>query len=145
MNMSIVQQWIDFLRTWKFILNEVQKRNIPSLFSVLPCIAFLKEDDSLNREEKGRTWYALIRCTLHYQVYHADIRLLFICMIIDNGISIALCHKTSVSFIKFNVPIRSYAYNRRVSTPELQSIQISNTSSNRRMPSNMPKKDSERS
>ncbi len=52
-NMSIVQQLIEFLQPWKYILTEVQKGNAPSLFAVLPCITFLKED-LINREKKEK-------------------------------------------------------------------------------------------
>jgi hypothetical protein len=53
--MSIVQQLVDFLQSWKLILNEVRKRNASSLVSVLSLGAFLKED-LLNREKKKKTW-----------------------------------------------------------------------------------------
>ncbi len=52
-NMSIVQQLIEFLQPWKHILKEIQKGNSPSLFTVLPCITFLKED-LINREKKEK-------------------------------------------------------------------------------------------
>ena len=48
-NMSTVHSLIEFLQPWKYILSEVQKGNSPSLFTVLPCISFLKED-LINRE-----------------------------------------------------------------------------------------------
>jgi hypothetical protein len=52
-NMTTVQQLIDFLQSWKCVLCEVQKGNSPSLFAVLPCIAFLKAD-LMNREKKEK-------------------------------------------------------------------------------------------
>ncbi|CAF1524806.1 unnamed protein product [Adineta ricciae] len=52
-NMSIVQQLIEFFQPWKYILKEIQKGNSPSLFAVLPCVTFLKED-LINREKKEK-------------------------------------------------------------------------------------------
>ncbi|CAF1073912.1 unnamed protein product [Didymodactylos carnosus] len=52
-NMTTVQQLINFLRPWKYVLYEVQKGNSPSLFTVFPCIAFLKAD-LINREKKEK-------------------------------------------------------------------------------------------
>jgi hypothetical protein len=52
-NMTTVQQLIDFLQPWKYVLCEVQKGNSPSLFAVLPCIALLKAD-LINREKKEK-------------------------------------------------------------------------------------------
>jgi hypothetical protein len=52
-SMTIVQQLIEFLQSWKYVLCEVQKGSSPSLFAVLPCIAFLKAD-LVNRENKEK-------------------------------------------------------------------------------------------
>jgi hypothetical protein len=52
-NMSTVQSLIEFLQPWKFILSELQKGNSPSLFTVLPCVSFLRED-LINREKREK-------------------------------------------------------------------------------------------
>lgn len=52
-NLSTVQQLIEFLEPWKYVLNEIQKGNSPSLFTVLPCISFLK-DDLIDRERREK-------------------------------------------------------------------------------------------
>ena len=53
-NMSTVHALIEFLQPWKYILSEVQKGNSPSLFTVLPCISFSKED-LINREKREKS------------------------------------------------------------------------------------------
>ncbi|CAF1549482.1 unnamed protein product, partial [Didymodactylos carnosus] len=52
-NIVIVGQLIDFLKSWKYVLKEVQKGNSPSLFMVLPCIGYLRED-LIHREKSER-------------------------------------------------------------------------------------------
>ncbi|CAF3706922.1 unnamed protein product [Rotaria sordida] len=42
-NMNIVSQLIKFLEPWKYVMNETQLSNSPSLFMTLPCIGYLKQ------------------------------------------------------------------------------------------------------
>ena len=41
--MNIVSQLIKFLEPWKYVMNEIQLGNSPSLFMTLPCIGYLKQ------------------------------------------------------------------------------------------------------
>ncbi|CAF3622568.1 unnamed protein product [Rotaria socialis] len=42
-NINVVAQLIKFLDPWKYVMNEIQLSNSPSLFIILPCIAYLKQ------------------------------------------------------------------------------------------------------
>ncbi|CAF3329824.1 unnamed protein product [Rotaria sp. Silwood2] len=42
-NMNIVSQLIQFLEPWRYVINEIQLGNSPSLYMVLPCIGYLKQ------------------------------------------------------------------------------------------------------
>ncbi|CAF4184366.1 unnamed protein product [Rotaria magnacalcarata] len=42
-NINVVAQLIKFLDPWKYVMNEIQLSNSPSLFITLPCIAYLKQ------------------------------------------------------------------------------------------------------
>ncbi|CAF4789431.1 unnamed protein product, partial [Rotaria magnacalcarata] len=45
---------IDFFYPWKVVLTELQKTNEPSLFLVLPCITYLRNElASGERKEKS--------------------------------------------------------------------------------------------
>ena len=51
-NLSIIEQLIDFLQPWQYILKEVQTGNAPSLHVVLPCISYLQDD--LRKRERNQ-------------------------------------------------------------------------------------------
>ena len=42
-NINIVAQLIKFLDPWKYVMNEIQLSNTPSLYMTLPCISYLKQ------------------------------------------------------------------------------------------------------
>ncbi|CAF1155583.1 unnamed protein product [Rotaria sordida] len=42
--MDIVEKLIDFFYPWKVVLNELQKINGPSLFLVIPCITYVRNE-----------------------------------------------------------------------------------------------------
>jgi hypothetical protein len=51
-NLSMIDQLIDFLKPWQYVLKEVQKGNAPSLHVVLPCINYLQDD--LRKRERNQ-------------------------------------------------------------------------------------------
>ncbi|CAF4914765.1 unnamed protein product [Rotaria sp. Silwood1] len=53
-NMDIVEKLIEFFYPWKTVLIELQKTNAPSLFLVLPCITYLRNELS-NGDRKERS------------------------------------------------------------------------------------------
>jgi hypothetical protein len=54
-NMDMIDKLIDFLRPWKIILTELQRTNTPSLFLVLPCITYLRDElaSGAKKEKSG--------------------------------------------------------------------------------------------
>jgi hypothetical protein len=57
-NVDIIDKLIEFLRPWKFVLNELQRTNTPSLFLVLPCLTYLREElaNGVKKEKTGKQW-----------------------------------------------------------------------------------------
>jgi hypothetical protein len=55
-NMDIIDKVIDFLCPWKFVLNELQRTDTPSLFLVLPCITYLRDElsNGVKRDKTGK-------------------------------------------------------------------------------------------
>ncbi len=43
-NMETVEKLIEYFYPWKVVLNELQKTSTPSLFLVLPCITYLRNE-----------------------------------------------------------------------------------------------------
>ncbi|CAF3830107.1 unnamed protein product [Rotaria sp. Silwood1] len=58
-NMNIVSQLIKFLEPWKYVMNEIQLSNSPSLFLTLPCIGYLKQEIiKIERTMRGMKFFA---------------------------------------------------------------------------------------
>ncbi len=55
-SMDTVEKLIEFLHPWKFVMNELQKTKTPSLFLVLPCITYLRNEliNGDRREKSGK-------------------------------------------------------------------------------------------
>ena len=62
--MDIVEKFIAFLETWDAVLCELQTRDSPSLFLILPCINLLPEklQQGAKREKEGHTKRLVIHC-----------------------------------------------------------------------------------
>ncbi|CAF5040187.1 unnamed protein product, partial [Rotaria magnacalcarata] len=59
-NMDLVNKLIDFFYPWKVVLTELQKTNEPSLFLVLPCITYLRNElASGERIEKSENMFIM--------------------------------------------------------------------------------------
>ncbi|CAF4379067.1 unnamed protein product, partial [Rotaria magnacalcarata] len=59
-NMDLVNKLIDFFYPWKIVLTELQKTNEPSLFLVLPCITYLRDElASGERKEKSENMFIM--------------------------------------------------------------------------------------
>ncbi|CAF4531594.1 unnamed protein product, partial [Rotaria magnacalcarata] len=69
-NMDLVNKLIDFFYPWKVVLTELQKTNEPSLFLVLPCITYLRDElASGERKEKSvflQASFSIIRKYVYY-------------------------------------------------------------------------------
>jgi hypothetical protein len=49
-----VEKLINFFYPWKIVLNELQRTNTPSLYLVLPCITYLRNQlTNVDRKEKS--------------------------------------------------------------------------------------------
>jgi hypothetical protein len=53
-DMDMVEKLINFFYPWKIVLNELQRTNTPSLYLVLPCITYLRNQlTNVDRKEKS--------------------------------------------------------------------------------------------